>query len=124
MARVNGPLFSITASGKLADAIVYSRWKGRDYVRQWLIPQNPRDPKQVNVRLAFALLVAYWHTQTDPNKALWQTFADDLKLSGFNVFMGRGMLAYMIQLGSGKTAESVTVVDTPPDDVWTWVEAT
>ena len=46
MAKVTGPLFSIDASGKIADALVYFPWKGRKVVRQWLKPTNPRDVNQ------------------------------------------------------------------------------
>lgn len=46
MAKVTGPLFSIDASGKVADALVYFPWKGRKVVRQWLKPTNPRDVNQ------------------------------------------------------------------------------
>ena len=33
---------SMSASGKIADAIVYFTWKGRNVVRQWLVPANPQ----------------------------------------------------------------------------------
>lgn len=46
MAKLTGPLFSIDASGKIADALVYFPWKGRKVVRQWLKPTNPRDVDQ------------------------------------------------------------------------------
>lgn len=42
MARVTGPLMSMSASGKLAKAIVFSIWRGGAYVRQYIIPANPQ----------------------------------------------------------------------------------
>lgn len=42
MARVTGPLMSMSASGKIANAIVFSIWRGNAYVRQWLKPANPQ----------------------------------------------------------------------------------
>lgn len=42
MARVTGPLMSISASGKIGNAIVFSIWRGTPYVRQWLKPANPQ----------------------------------------------------------------------------------
>lgn len=40
MAKVTGPLFSMSASGKLGNAIVHFGWKGLNVVRQWVIPAN------------------------------------------------------------------------------------
>ena len=51
MAKVTGPLMSMTASGKLADTIVFFSWKGIATVRQWLIPANPQSADQGDIRL-------------------------------------------------------------------------
>lgn len=50
-AVVTGPLFSISASGKLADAMVHFPWKGRAVVRKWLKPSNPKTTDQGDARL-------------------------------------------------------------------------
>ena len=54
MAKVDGPLFSLEAKGKIGDAIVYFPWKGRHAVRRWLKPTNPRDIDQKLVRQKLA----------------------------------------------------------------------
>jgi len=41
MAKVDGPLFSLEARGKIGQAIVFFPWKGRHAVRRWLKPTNP-----------------------------------------------------------------------------------
>lgn len=51
MARVTGPLMSVDASGKVADSIVFSKWKGINYVRQWLKPANPQSADQGDQRI-------------------------------------------------------------------------
>lgn len=51
MAKVSGPLYSMSASGKLADAMVYFGWKGINVVRQWLKPANPMSANQGDVRI-------------------------------------------------------------------------
>ena len=51
MAKVSAPLMSMSASGKLADAIVFFTWKGRNVVRQWLIPANPQTSGQGDRRI-------------------------------------------------------------------------
>ena len=51
MAKVTGPLHSDTASGTVASATVFSRWKGRPYVRQLVTPHNPKSDNQAEARL-------------------------------------------------------------------------
>jgi len=51
MAKVTGPLMSMSASGKLADAMVFFGWKGISVVRQWLKPANPQSADQGDIRL-------------------------------------------------------------------------
>ena len=52
MAKVTGPLMSMSASGKIADAIVFFPWKGTNVVRQWLKPSNPQSSSQGDTRIA------------------------------------------------------------------------
>ncbi len=52
MAKVTGPLMSMSASGKIADAIVFFGWKGTNVVRQWLKPSNPQSTAQGDTRIA------------------------------------------------------------------------
>jgi hypothetical protein len=47
MAKVNGPLMSMEASGTIADTITFDR---RGFVRTRVIPANPQTPEQGNVR--------------------------------------------------------------------------
>lgn len=54
MAKVTGPLQSFSASGKLANSIVFAAWKGVNYVRQYVIPTNPQSADQGNVRTMVA----------------------------------------------------------------------
>jgi len=51
MAKVTGPLMSMSASGKLADSIVFFGWKGVNVVRQWLKPANPQSAGQGDRRI-------------------------------------------------------------------------
>lgn len=51
MAKVTGPLYSMGASGKIADAMVFFGWKGVNVVRQWLKPANPQSAGQGDARI-------------------------------------------------------------------------
>lgn len=50
MAKVNAPLFSFNAAGKIANALVYFGWKGIDVVRSYVVPANPRTTAQTTQR--------------------------------------------------------------------------
>jgi len=50
MAKVQGPLYSMSASGKIGDAIVFFGWKGLNVVREWLVPVNKKSADQGNQR--------------------------------------------------------------------------
>ena len=53
MAKVTGPLYSMGASGKLGNAIVFFPWKGLNVVREWLIPTNKKSTGQGDQRIMF-----------------------------------------------------------------------
>lgn len=51
MAKVTGPLFSMSASGSIGKAITFSIWKGIAYVRELVIPLNKKTEDQGDNRL-------------------------------------------------------------------------
>jgi hypothetical protein len=61
MAKVNAPLFSFNAAGKIAKALVYFGWKGLDVVRSYVIPANPKTAAQVTQRGYLTEAVAKIH---------------------------------------------------------------
>lgn len=87
MVKVAGPAFSLDASGKLGGALVFSKWKGRNYIRSLVKPANPKSGGQVGMRAMFKFLSQEWDGLTDPEKATWQDRADTLIASTFNAFM-------------------------------------
>ena len=93
MARLNGPLFSLGASGKLADALVYGSWKGIKTVRQYVIPANPQTAGQVAQRALVTAAVSAWKNYfTDAEaQAAWDRHAlnESRPMSGFNSFMSQ-----------------------------------
>jgi len=120
MARVVGALFSLDARGSLGGSIVYSKVRATNYVRTHHTPYNPNDPKQVNTREAFRLLIAYWQDLSPSEKDIWKTFAKTINKSGYNTFVGRGQKEYAIQLGTDTTPLFVTFEGTPPTETWDW----
>lgn len=120
MARVTGALFSMDASGQIGKALVYSKWKGRGYVREYVIPENPQTAKQVNVRTAFDLLVAEYQGEGNPLKLEFETYAKPFAMSGFNKYVARGMMEYVVQITTAVTPTAVSVAGSVPAETWTW----
>lgn len=60
MAKLTAPLFSLDASGTIAKAITFSRWKGIKYARTRVIPANPQSIAQTEVRAIFTMLSEMW----------------------------------------------------------------
>lgn len=91
MAKLTGPLFSLGAAGKIGNALVYFRIKGRDVVRRWLVPHNPESADQVEQRLYFSQGVDNWQSLDGATQILWDDYADTTGQgwSGFNAMMSR-----------------------------------
>ena len=91
MAKVKGPLFSLSASGQIAKTLVYGDWKGIDVVRKYVIPANPNTSGQQAQRGYFGAAVEDWHTDglTAIDVAAWNLYALAQKVaaSGFNLFV-------------------------------------
>jgi hypothetical protein len=61
MAKLKGPLFSLSASGAIAQTIVYFAWKGLKVARQYVIPANPKTTAQTTQRGYLTEAVAKIH---------------------------------------------------------------
>lgn len=87
MVKLSGPAMSLDASGKLANAIVFSKWKGRNYARSYVKPSNPKSAGQTGVRAMFKFLSQIWASLSSEQKATWEDRADQSVISPFNAFM-------------------------------------
>ncbi len=91
MVLVSGPMFSLGASGTIGDTLVFSIWKGRAYVRQRVIPTNPKSASQTGMRSMWSFLSKQW---TNINTVLQDTYNDDAEsksISPFNSYMAMNM---------------------------------
>jgi hypothetical protein len=91
MAKVTGPLMSISASGTFGGTLVFAEWNGRPYVRKHIIPPNPKSAMQTGVRAMWKFLSKYWHTIAALTQATWASIADPQKISNFNAYMQANM---------------------------------
>jgi len=102
MALVTAPLLSLDASGKVADALVFSKWKGRNYVRALVRPSNPKSGGQTGMRVMFKFLSQNWATLSTSSKATWAALAEAAAVAPFNSFMQKNLLRNRNFLGPGQ----------------------
>ncbi len=117
MVKLNGPMFSIDASGKLADAIVFSKWKGRNYARALVTPSNPQSAGQTGMRMMLRFLSQDWTNLAAGQQNSWNTPADAAVVSTFNAFVGtnlrnwRNFLAPSIAYPIDRTGTPIQVIN-------------
>jgi hypothetical protein len=95
------------ASGSLGKAIVFSRWKGRPYVRSLVRPHNPRSPGQTSNREMLHYLSQAWSTLTDEQQASWNTLAAAAKTSPFNQYVAFNQRNWMQAIPPVPTPDTV-----------------
>jgi len=126
MAKVTGPLFSLDARGQVGGSIVYSYWKGRNYIRRRVIPHNPDSNEQKSVRAAVRIASQEYADLSGSNQTAWNEYAADFNNSGIAIWMKRAIDAWMTQHGTGEHPLSLSVDD--PDDptiaVFNWTKVT
>ena len=128
MAKVSGPLMSMDASGKFGGAIVFSKWKGRNVVRQLVVPANPNSAGQELARNRTRVTGAIqgW-VNTSVLKAPTQTVTDKVRIKAVTPggFAWNGFLTQTI-IGSGgltyTAAKAGYTALTAPQKV-AWVDA-
>lgn len=122
MARLTGPLFSLTASGTVANTLTFSVWKGIPYVRARVIPANPRSTTQVAIRNIFTNLSEMWKRMPAGARVPFQYSVRGIPLTDRNrhvgenvgVLQGEGDLNNLVMsVGTGQAVPPATM--TPAD---------
>jgi len=86
MAKTTAPLLSFGASGQIAQTQVYSKWKGRAYVRRYTVPANPNTSEQQLTRSVFSWLQAVYKFATPDLTDAWEAYAKGLVMTARNAF--------------------------------------
>ncbi len=123
MAKITGPLLGLGASGSIAKTLVASKWKGRPYMRQHVIPANPKSVAQVLTRDSFSFAAATWKVGGVLLRGPWDRFAVGQVLTGRNKFQGnfvsenRGetdLLSWNVSPGAKGGLPPLTIVASSP----------
>ncbi len=121
MSKVRAPLLSWSAGGQIAKTQVYSTWKGRPYVRQYVIPANPNSPGQQLTRNTFKYLNRLWSYLPAGALGAWNLYGNNQRYTARNGWLSvnNGALREKMDLtdiimsigaGSGIIAQAMAVV--------------
>jgi len=88
MAKTEGQLFSLSASGTLGKVLTYQGRKGFRHTHKKALPTNPNTPAQIADRLIFAEAVASWQSLTQEQKNVYNAQSDNYgNIPGFNIYI-------------------------------------
>lgn len=93
MSRLTAPLLSFGASGQIAKTQVYSSWKGRPYVRRYVVPSNPQSAGQTATRTTFSWLNNVWKFMPAAATAAWDIYASNNRFTNRNGFIKQNLSA-------------------------------
>lgn len=91
MAVITGPMLSIGASGSIAKTLVASKWRGRPYMRQHVIPANPNSTDQQLTRNIFSCLNTMWKVSPAGVIAPWDLYASGQVFVGRNAWLSKNV---------------------------------
>jgi len=118
MAKVDGPLMSMEARGKLADSLVFFPWKGRHVVREWLKPTNKKSTLQGYVRASLKAIgknIAGIFSKANGDavdSALYALCTDKAPADmNWNAFLAQGFLDRLQTAGTFVTGSFTDLVD-------------
>lgn len=113
MALTKAPLFGLDASGTIAGSIVFSKWKGRTYVRRHAVPHNPRTGLQVGMRAGFKFVSQDFANLSPTIVDHWKTIADKTGITPLNAQIKAGQ--QNIRLGLGVIQDPTAAPGTTPN---------
>lgn len=107
MAKVTGPLLSVSARGTIASTQTYSSWRGVNYVRQRVIPSNPRTMEQQKTRNVFANMGKVWAFGPALLRDPWDIYCIGKPKTGRNAFIGENVRVLRSELDMTKFVGSI-----------------
>jgi len=87
VAKTVAPLLSFDAAGQIAKTQVYATWKGRPYVRRYVVPANPNTAEQQLTRNTFKFLNDLWKYFPQAAAAAWTLYGDNNRITNRNAWL-------------------------------------
>lgn len=105
MATTKAPLFGLDASGTLGGAIVFSKWRGRTYVRKHAVPSNPRSGLQVGMRSILKFITQAWGDLATAVKDDWTDLAATDNITLLNAAVRDAQTRARMNLGTRRSPD-------------------
>ena len=117
MAKVTAPFLSLGASGTVGKTLTAAVWKGVAYMRQRVIPANPKTADQIAIRDLITDASVAWKTGATVGaitidsayKLAYASAAAGFPYSGFNLFMKQ-----VVALNGGSSYDGSLAIPTGP----------
>lgn len=100
MAKVTGPLHSLTASGSIGGTLTMLRQLSRNIARKKSKPGGAPSATQVARRAYYRQASADWMALSPAQKATWKTTGDAVQISPYNAYMSAQLSAYVPSTGT------------------------
>lgn len=88
MAKVKGPLLSLSASGQIGKSIVFGDWRGVKYAREHVVPANPQTTAQTLTRQVFEYADDQFKRMLTLAQSPWKQSAVGKGFTARNKFIG------------------------------------
>lgn len=95
MAKVTGPLMSMTASGSIGNTITVLRQLSRNIAKLKSKPGGRPTSKQIARRAYYQQASANWMKLTPLQKAAYRPAADAAQITPYNLYMRQALNAYV-----------------------------
>ena len=90
LGKITIPLLSISATGKIANKVIFEKWKNKQNAKAYAKPSNPDTAKQQTQRSYMVPVIEAWHNDgyTLEDKEAWNYYAKVIKINatGYNMF--------------------------------------
>ena len=93
MAKVTAPLASIGASGSVHGTLTFSQRKSGQQVRFQKKQKDYVNDARQAARANYSAAVAAWRAMTTEEKAVYFTRAENMPMTGYNLFVKESRLA-------------------------------
>lgn len=91
MAKIRGPILSMSARGQIGRSQVYAGWRGVPYARQYVVPANPNTAAQQTTRNTFRSMDSQWKRLFALSQAPWDAASRGRPFVGRNLLMSRNI---------------------------------
>jgi len=76
-------------SGTLGKKVTAVERKGENFLREYIIPHDPKTPAQLRQRQKFTDAYEEWKGLTPEERKQYSELAKDSKMSGYNLFVSK-----------------------------------